>query len=304
MIGLLLVGPAAARDADADQETAIAAIQKAGGNVSGNPPSTVTLVGRKNANAGMLYVDKLPGLTGIYASDSDVNDDGLAKVKGLTKLTYLYLKNTKITDQGLANLKGLTKLQTIDLEGTDIGDEGIAHLKGLPELSVLNLGGTKVTDAGVAALRKTLPKIVLIRRAAPTTAPATTDKTAPAQTDKGKSTDQIKLPIPDSDITCNVSLWRGAFNVKKVTYDTENKQIIFVLEAMRNFTFKDDGFDSIKFYDEDGVDLIRKKNVQFEVAPKDLKSGESTRARMDVPDARILKQTKKCTAVASGFFMK
>src|SRR5712692_2469904 len=101
---LLLLGPAAAGDAGADQEEAIAAIQKVEGNVSGNPPSTVTLTGRKNANAGMLYVDKLPGLTGIYANDSDVADDGLAKVKGLAKLTFLYLGNTKITDKGLANL--------------------------------------------------------------------------------------------------------------------------------------------------------------------------------------------------------
>ena len=130
--GLMLLVGTAAGDADADREEAIAAIQKVGGNVSGNPPSTVTLIGRKNANAGMLYVDKLPGLTGIYAGDSDVADDGFSKVKGLTKLKFLYLKNTKITDKGLENLKGLTKLQSIDLEGTDIGDDGIASLKAYP----------------------------------------------------------------------------------------------------------------------------------------------------------------------------
>lgn len=309
MISLLLfVGTAKAGDADVDQEEAIEAIQKVGGNVSGNPPSIVTLVGRKNANAGMLYVDKLPGLTGIYASDSDVADDGLAKVRGLTKLSYLYLKNTRITDKGLANLKGLTKLRSIDLEGTDIGDEGIAHLQGLPELSTLNLSGTKVTNAGVAALRKKLPKILLIQRGSRTASASTektaTDKTAPSQTNNGKSTGPVKLPIPGFDITCNTSLWNGAFTIKKMTYDKENNQIVFVLEATRDFTFKDDGFESIKFYDEDGVDMIRKKNVQFEVDPKTLKSGEATRARMDVPDEKILKQTKKCTAVASGFFMK
>ena len=161
---LLLFGTAAAGDADAGQEAAIAAIQKVKGNVSGTPPDTVTLTGRKNANAGMLYVDKLPGLTGIFASNSDVADDGLAKVKGLAKLTYLHLKNTKITDKGLENLQGLTKLQSLDLAGTEISDAGIAYLKGLPELSVLNLKGTKVTDAGVAALRQTLPNILEIRR--------------------------------------------------------------------------------------------------------------------------------------------
>jgi hypothetical protein len=301
---LLLLGAAPARAADADQEAAIAAIQKVGGNVSGNPPSTVTLVGRKSANAGMLYVDRLPGLTGIYAGDSDVADDGLVKVKGLTGLTYLYLKNTRITDKGLANLKGLTKLRSIDLEGTDIGDDGIAHLQGLPELNILNLSGTKVTDAGVAKLRKTLPKILEIRRAAPTAGPKSTDSAAPAQTDAGKSTDQIKLPIPGFDVPCNVSLWNGSFTVKKMTHDRENNQIVFVLEAVRNFTFQDDGFESIKFYDEDGVDMIKKKNVQFDPVPRTLKRGEATRARMDVPDEKILQQTRKCTAVASGFFKK
>jgi len=308
---LLMLGAAAAAHADADQEGAITAIQKVGGNVSGNPPSTVTLIGRNNANAGMLYVDKLPGLTGIYANDSDVADDGLAKVKGLSKLTFLYLKNTKITDKGLANLNGLTKIQSIDLEGTAIGDAGIAHLKGLPELSVLNLTGTKVTNAGVAALRQTLPKILEIRRAAPTIGPiitygAASSRTdnASSQTDNGKSSYQVKLPIPDFAITCNASLWQGSFTIKKVSYDNDKKQVVFVLEAVRNFTFQDDGFESIKFYDEDGVDMIQRKNIQFDADPKALKLGESTRARMDVPGAEVLKQTKKCATVASGFFKK
>jgi hypothetical protein len=165
MIGLLLmVGMVAAGDADADQKEAVAAIQKLKGFVGGDPPDNVTLTGRKNANAAMMYVDKLPTLTAIYASKSDVADDGLAKVKGLAKLTILSLANTKITDKGLENLKGLSKLETLDLHGTEIGDEGIAHLKGLPALGVLNLKGTKVTEAGVAELKKTLPKIIEIHR--------------------------------------------------------------------------------------------------------------------------------------------
>jgi hypothetical protein len=165
LVGLVLTfGIVVAADPNADQKDAIEAIQKLKGFVGGDPPDNVTLTGRKNANAAMMYVDKLPTLTAIYASKSDVADDGLAKVKGLTKLTILSLANTKITDKGLENLKGLSKLETLDLHGTEIGDEGIAYLKGLPALGVLNLKGTKVTDAGVAELRKTLPKIIEIRR--------------------------------------------------------------------------------------------------------------------------------------------
>src|SRR4029077_6832648 len=103
-----LIGTAAA--GDADQEMAIAAIERVKGNVSGNPPDIVTLTNRENANSAMLYVDKLTTVTGIYANNTDVNNDGIAKVKGLTKLMHLSLKKTKITDKGLESLKGLTKL--------------------------------------------------------------------------------------------------------------------------------------------------------------------------------------------------
>jgi hypothetical protein len=161
---LLVSGTVVAADADADQKAAVEAIQKLKGFIGGDPPDNVTLTGRKDANAAMMFVDKLPTLTAIYASRSDVNDEGLAKVKGLTKLKQLSVANTKITDKGLENLKGLTQLETLDLHGTGIGDEGIAYLKGLPALGVVNLKGTKVTDKGVEELRKTLPKIIEIHR--------------------------------------------------------------------------------------------------------------------------------------------
>jgi hypothetical protein len=50
--------------------------------------------------------------------------------------------------------------------------------------------------------------------------------------------------------------------------------------------------------------MIRKKSIQFDADSKALRLGESTRARMAVPDGKSLKMTKKCAAVASGFFKK
>ncbi len=89
----------------------------------------------------------------------------------------------------------------------------------------------------------------------------------------------VKLPIPDYDIVCNLSLWKGSFVVTKVTYDKDENQVVFLLRALRDFTFKDDGFESIKFFDEDDVDMIKQKNVKFDPEPKKgLKRGERTRA--------------------------
>ena len=103
-----------------------------------------------------------------------------------------------------------------------------------------------------------------------------TDKTKPATKPEGNIGYMVKLPIPDADVTCNLSLWKGSFTIKKMTYDNDKKQVVFVLEAVRDFTFEDDGFEAIKFYDEDGVDMIQKKNITYDADPRKLKAGEST----------------------------
>jgi hypothetical protein len=128
-------------------------------------------------------------------------------------------------------------------------------------------------------------------------------QTAPTKP-PSKSPYLVELPIPAHLIPCDLSLWRGSFSITRVAYDREANQVVFLLKALRDFKVTDDGFESIKFFDEDNVDLIQKKNVKIVPDATQLKRGEATRARMDVPEVEILRQTRRAAAVASGFFMK
>jgi len=114
----------------------------------------------------------------------------------------------------------------------------------------------------------------------------------------------VKLPIPDQNIECDLGLWKGNFTITKITYDKDDNEIVFILKAVRDFSFTDDGFRSIKFFDEDDVDMVNKQNLNFDPEPKGLKRGESTRARLTLPDEDVLKKTKRCAAVPTGFFQK
>jgi hypothetical protein len=114
----------------------------------------------------------------------------------------------------------------------------------------------------------------------------------------------VKLPIPDHEIECDLGLWKGNFTITKISYDKDDNELVFILKAVRDFSFTDDGFRSIKFFDQDDVDMVNKQNLSFDPEPKGLKRGESTRARLTLPDEEILKKTKRCAAVPTGFFQK
>ena len=101
-LALLAALPAAADEA-ADQQKAIEAIRKAGGNVP--RWTTPTPAGRP------VRVD----LGGDKATDAD-----LAHVRRLTKLRKLYLTDVPITDAGLADVEDLTRLEVLDLAGTEL----------------------------------------------------------------------------------------------------------------------------------------------------------------------------------------
>jgi hypothetical protein len=113
----------------------------------------------------------------------------------------------------------------------------------------------------------------------------------------------IKLPIPDHEIPCDVSVWKDSFTILKVTHDQDNNQVVFLLKTKRAFKFTDDGFTApLRFYDEDGVSLVKDANLKFEAKLTTLKVGENTRLYLTLPDEDTLKKTKKCQAVIKGFF--
>src|SRR5262249_3004329 len=75
----------------------------------------------------------------------------------------------------------------------------------------------------------------------------------------------IKLPIPDYEIPCDISVWKDSFTVLKVTHDKDNNQVVFLLKTKRAFAFTDDGFVApLRFFDEDGVNLVNDTNLKFE----------------------------------------
>jgi hypothetical protein len=137
---------------------------------------------------------------------------------------------------------------------------------------------------------------------------ATAYYSAPASAQTKKSAKDpyvVKLPIPEYEIMCDLTAWKMDFIVQKTTYDEENKEIVFLLKSRRAFTFTDDGFLApLRFLDEDGVNMIKDKNLRFDPEPIKLKAGEVTRCYLSLPDEDILKKTKKARAILMGIFKK
>jgi hypothetical protein len=174
------------------QRGAVAAIQKAGGNVgydwewnngasiSGGKPwgprwlvdligvdyfdhvTFVLLTPSGADNAAIAQVGRLTRLQALFHHQSSwdcifipstLSDTGLSHLTGLTNLSELCVRDTRVTDAGLLNLKGLTNLRILFLDGNRVTDAGLAHLTGLKNLTSLSLGGTQITDAGLEHLK-------------------------------------------------------------------------------------------------------------------------------------------------------
>ncbi len=158
-IGILAVGAGWLVHRAHVQRDAVAAIERAGGEVMYD---WQWRNGRKLPNGRIRWPNWLVDRIGVdfFADVTYVNlgirgsDELLVQVRPLHRLEYLRLARAwKVSDEGLANLKGLTALQWLSLDETKIGDAGLAHLKDLKQLQTLLLGLTKVTDAGLSHLK-------------------------------------------------------------------------------------------------------------------------------------------------------
>ena len=112
LAGLLLigiVGCGGASLAQADDADPVAALEKFGAR------------NRRNEQGEVVEVNLM--------FNTKITDAGLVHLEGLTKLQGLYLFRTQITDAALVHLKGLTKLQGLLFEHTQITDSGVAELK-------------------------------------------------------------------------------------------------------------------------------------------------------------------------------
>jgi Leucine-rich repeat (LRR) protein len=168
-----------------DQETALAMIRQAGGNVShddlgrvvsvdlSDTPATdeelaairvfpdVRTINCTNAR-GIKGTDldvlvDLKNLETLYLVGTSLDDTGLSRLKDLKSLKTLHLGRTNITDAGMPALDNLTNLQTLSLGNTAVTDAGLIQLRDLRNLSTLILRDTKVTPRGIQELRRMLP---------------------------------------------------------------------------------------------------------------------------------------------------
>jgi hypothetical protein len=105
---------------------------------------------------GLAHLARQAELWEICLSGTRVTDRGLTYLAGLPKLRFVDLSRLRVTDAGLAPLSHLPNLERLTLAKTPIGDDGLANLAGLVHLKILQLEGTQVTDAGLVHLR-TMP---------------------------------------------------------------------------------------------------------------------------------------------------
>jgi Leucine Rich repeat len=147
-IAALLLGICAHRAAR--QQSAIAAVEKLGGNVfydyqcddHGNP---------NWGNWDQLpYAYVIPrSLVAQWGGDY-FNDVACVNLNGRS-----------ITDDDLKQLAPLARILQLSLANTNITDDGLAYLKGFDDLRRVDLSGTKITSAGVSALKRALPTAIV-----------------------------------------------------------------------------------------------------------------------------------------------
>jgi internalin A len=129
----------------ADEESAVEAIEKLGGEVTRD--------------------DKTPGKPVIKVDlyNKPLTDAGLKVLKEFKQVQSLRLSLTKVTDAGMMELKDLKQLKELNLYGTQLTDEGLMELKHLKQLRELNLKKTLVTSMGIAELQAALPNCRITR---------------------------------------------------------------------------------------------------------------------------------------------
>lgn len=97
----------------------------------------------------------LEGLTLIYLSDSDFEEDELktlSQSSAKKTLISLIVSNCKVTDESASLISQCQNLEVLALDGTQITDQGLKQLARLPKLRYLSLDHTSVTNSGVAHL--------------------------------------------------------------------------------------------------------------------------------------------------------
>ncbi|MFC1758715.1 hypothetical protein ACFL2H_08095, partial [Planctomycetota bacterium] len=155
--------------ASADEKSAIAAIESAGGSVrviaqdSDNKEAAFHLSGKDLKDDGLGNLKEVKNLIWLNLRSTQITDAGLAQLSEIKTLTRLHLELTNVTDAGMAHLKSLENLEYLNLYGTKVTNAGLGYLKGLKKLKRLYLWQTEVSKEGVEALTASLPDLYINR---------------------------------------------------------------------------------------------------------------------------------------------
>jgi hypothetical protein len=152
----------------ADEKSAIAAIEKLGGRVlyvaKDSKEYNVTITknlfnkekGFTGADAKLLA--ELGNAVEISFQHPDADDSWIAPIRGLSKLKRLHLEKTKITDKALDAVGAIGSLEYLNLYKTAVTDGGLGKLKNLKKLKTLYLWQTKVTEAKAKDFQESMAK--------------------------------------------------------------------------------------------------------------------------------------------------
>lgn len=141
VFGLLLSSvPGWMAEPNQAQEQALAAIKKAGGEITRDESSPAR-----------------PLVKVTFGCHSKVTDAEFAHLASLPELRELVVIGHGVTDQGLESLKRLTQLKSLIVVHAKITDKGLVHLKEMKSLRKVHIRFTGVTEAGSKELAKALP---------------------------------------------------------------------------------------------------------------------------------------------------
>jgi hypothetical protein len=99
----------------------------------------------------------------LFLDANDIDDDGLANLRGLDGLKLLSLNRTHVTGAGLEFLNDLPTVNYLNLclDGTRVDDESLQYVAMIRGLYCIHLNGTQISDVGLECLSK-IPSLKFI----------------------------------------------------------------------------------------------------------------------------------------------
>ena len=107
----------------------------------------------------MESLARLPRLTLLDLTHTNVTGRGLKFLSGHGSLRVLELSITKLDDPGLSALGAVPALTSLDLSNTRIAGGSLARLQNCPRLEILSIAGCAVSRRAVQSLRSAAPAL-------------------------------------------------------------------------------------------------------------------------------------------------